>query len=222
MQKKTIHLGKTARGGDVEIDVELRDTPQGLTLSIVGNVWLPGRRDIESGGQLQENIRDAIAPGRRFVSREKLDRIIAIWQRWHLNDMRAGCEHQRDIDTTEQVEVVYYGLTMEAYQLRNKTRAALTDAALRGELLQVNKTAHALASLDLWYRDVTTPPDADSPLSGCFEVKKRETKAIGWVRPDEHPRGMLGKACAVCGYRYGYAWLHEPLPADVIAEVEAW
>lgn len=26
---------------------------------------------------------------------DKINRLLAIWKRWHLNDMRAGCEHQQ-------------------------------------------------------------------------------------------------------------------------------
>ena len=29
-----------------------------------------------------------------------LDRFMAIWKRWHLNDMRDGCEHQRELGWT--------------------------------------------------------------------------------------------------------------------------
>lgn len=38
-------------------------------------------------------------------------------------------------------------------------------------------------------------------------------RAAGWGRQDD-----IGKPCPECGYRYGSAWLFEPLPA----EVETW
>lgn len=59
-------------------------------------------------------------------------------------------------------------------------------------------------------------------LNDLFEVKNREQKAIGWLKPDEHPDGMLNRPCDVCGYKYGSAWLHEPVPAEVIAELRAF
>ena len=33
--------------------------------------------------------------------------------------------------------------------------------------------------------------------------------------------GYLGRPCPDCGYRYGTAWLHEEIPADVLAELAA-
>ena len=31
---------------------------------------------------------------------DKVARFREVWKRWHLNSMRVGCEHQREIDTT--------------------------------------------------------------------------------------------------------------------------
>jgi hypothetical protein len=43
-----------------------------------------------------------------------------------------------------------------------------------------------------------------------------ETKTAGWVTPDEHPEGILTKACPVCGYKYGSAWLKRPVPQETL------
>ena len=61
---------------------------------------------------------------------EMYRRLLDIWERWHLNDMRAGCVHQRAMD---------------------------------------------------------------------------------W-NVDEH----LGKPCPICGYKYGYVWIFEPIPDEII------
>lgn len=220
--RNTIILGTYSKAGRVEVTIELRAKEKGEELSISGSVWRKDRRDIIAGGQLQESLLTYLDQPLPHVTPEKLARLIEVWQRWHLNDMRAGCEHQREWDTTRQVEVHWYGLTTEAYTLRNSTRKALADAALRGEILNLTPTARALAGLDTWYKEVPTPPDASGPFSGCYEVKRRETKALGWLRPDEHPEGMLGKPCDVCGYKYGTSWLFESLPAEVRAEVVRW
>jgi hypothetical protein len=147
----------------------------------------------------------------------QLQRLFEVWDRWHLNDMRAGCEHQRETwNPSEKLEVVSYGLTTEAYRLRERALAKAAQAGLDGNAAQLSDTERALASMDDWYKDRHEPPDADSPLSGCYEVKKRETKSAGWVIANEHPRGILIKPCDVCGYRYGTKWLREEVPADVL------
>ena len=154
-------------------------------------------------------------------SAELLAEFVRVWERWHLNDMRAGCEHQREHDVGRTVEVVSYGLTPAAYHLRLATRERITTAALKGELIELTATERALAELDTWFRDLHATPDADSPLSGCYEVKKREQKAVGWVTQNEHPEGMLSRPCDVCGYKYGSAWLKEEVPAEVLAFLQS-
>lgn len=225
--KKTLLVGRgtATRPGDagnVTVEVEIRDTPKGPELSMCGNVWRVDKRDIISGGQNLDHIKDDIHELR--IPAAQLDRMIDVWRRWHLNGMRAGCEHQRATwgDVTRTVEVVTYKLTHDAQRLRDKTRARLADAALRGELLELTPTERALAELADWFRPIFDAPDADSPFSGCYEVKSREQKAIGWTYPHEHPEGILGKSCPTCGYKYGTAWRYEPLPADIIDEIKSW
>ena len=39
---------------------------------------------------------------------------------------------------------------------------------------------------------------------------------LGWLKPEEHPEGLLCRPCPVCGYRYGTSWVREQVPQDVI------
>jgi hypothetical protein len=51
-----------------------------------------------------------------------------------------------------------------------------------------------------------------------FEGQRQDSwNMLGWVRPEEHPEGLMTKPCPECGYPYGTAWLFEPLPEDVLA-----
>lgn len=146
-----------------------------------------------------------------------------IWDRWHLNDMRANCEHQKgaEWDTSKKIELVSYGFTQAAYDERSNARYLAAVAAEKGEVAQLTERQRAMVASDHWFKTIYSPPDADSPLSGCYEVKKRETKTAGWVRHEEHPDGLLGKPCAVCGYKYGTAWKREEVPASVIAFLQS-
>lgn len=114
-----------------------------------------------------------------------------------------SCEHQREIDITREVEVVTYKLTTAARGLRKEAITYLAEGAARGKLLPVTARAKALVLLQGWDEPCFSPPDADSPLSGCYEVERRETKPIGKITVDQHPEGMLGKPCPVCGHKYG-------------------
>lgn len=192
--------------------VFLRTQWDGRRLSMTG-VEGPKRNGDAMGSCGQLN-----PPAEHHVNRiPEYDRICEVWDHWHLNDMRAGCEHQRAMGWGKGwIEVVAYSLTSEAYQLRREAEAEAIRAAIAGEVASLSAIGRALIGPD-WFRDLHAPPDADSPLSGLYEVKKREIRPRHHVRPDEHPEGVLSKPCPTCGYQYGTAWLHEDVPEDVLA-----
>lgn len=88
------------------------------------------------------------------------------WNRWHLNDMRAGCEHQ----TAEK-----------------------------------------------WADRPIDPAKPTTAYGKHFPGQRQHSwNMLAWVTPSEHPSGLLGKPCSVCGYKYGTAWKREDVPTAVI------
>lgn len=83
-------VGTTADGEPVRVTVELRRDDAGPVLSITGSTP-------HSGGQIFETVRAIAADGTPAAgwTREELEQLADDWQRWHLNNTRAGCEHQR-------------------------------------------------------------------------------------------------------------------------------
>lgn len=91
---------------DVRIErLERRETYQttqheGLTrplgLSVMSNVWQPGRGDIVTGGATREPLRDVAEHGTpgRFWDPDKLTLMARLGDQWHANDMTAACAHQ--------------------------------------------------------------------------------------------------------------------------------
>lgn len=79
-------------------------------LSITADIY-EGTRDI-GGGQaidaLREIANDLDSQPRTF-GRERLRRIVDLWERWHLNGMRAACIHQRDTAATVYRVMPDYG-----------------------------------------------------------------------------------------------------------------
>lgn len=50
-----------------------------------------------------------------------------------------------------------------------------------------------------------------------FPGQKQDSwNLLMWVRPDEHPDGLLTKPCPECGYRFGTEWKTEPVPEEVL------
>jgi len=209
---KTDYRVKGRRDCEAAITWELEDG----RLSMQAEVWQADKRDIYMGGQCVDEV------AAMFPHDAKAARMVEVWRRWHLNDMKAGCEHQREVDVGEMVEVVSYKLTSEALGVRKDATQRAAQAAVEGKVCELTPQERALLALERWFADVYVLPDADSPLAGCYQVSKREQKAIGWLHPHEHPRGMLTRACEVCGYEYGTKWLREELPPEVVKEVEGW
>lgn len=209
--KKIVRVG-SGRFGSIFVKIKF----DGTRLSMTG-VEGPTAGGNARGGCGQIYMHDwdisEYAPG---WNSDEVARLRQVWHDWHLNDTRPGCVHQKDWNTAEEIELVEYGLTTEAHQLRKKAIERAATSAAKGETPDLSDTERALVLLADWFKPRYSPPDADSPLSGCFEVRRRETKTAGWVYPSQHPRGLLTKECAACGYKYGSAWNHEDVPADVI------
>jgi hypothetical protein len=93
--RRTLQLGKVdyyGRGrriNAVDIEVELKEQKGTTELSICGEIWNAPHTDIVSGGQNLDTI------AKLFPRNPRVQRIVEVWRRWHLNAMRAGCEHQR-------------------------------------------------------------------------------------------------------------------------------
>lgn len=100
--KRTIRFGKVDYNGSgrknclVTVDIELEDG----RLSICGNIWNPRETDCYSCGQ---NLDEIV----KLVHTPKMKRIHAIWERWHLNDMKGGSPAQEAYLREHPVAFVY-------------------------------------------------------------------------------------------------------------------
>lgn len=200
---------KDARRGALNTDVFAFVKWDGSRLSITGVEGPDSRGECEGGcGQImlrRDDHKDHIP---------EYDRLAEVWDRWHLNDMRAGCVHQMAEGWgSEKIEVATYNLTSEAWAERRALEQKGQRALLAGEAFQYTPDELAIVNLPL---TTNQAPDADSVGSGRYQVKDRTEKWSGHVYPVEHPRGVLTKACPVCGHQYGTAWLFEEVPTDVL------
>ena len=57
--------------------------------------------------------------------------------------------------------------------------------------------------------------DDNKPIG--WSVNADHANMARWVTPEEHPRGVMGKPCPICGYKHGTAWLVETVPEEYIA-----
>lgn len=91
--EKVLNLGYIDYYGEnkknkVTLEVELKQKEKGICLSICGNIWNRNCSDIVAGGQCSDTIK-------MFFSHDKkIMRIVEIWERYHLNDLKAGTPKQ--------------------------------------------------------------------------------------------------------------------------------
>jgi hypothetical protein len=149
-------------------------------------------------------------------------RFADLWDRWHLNDMRPGCEHQRDWDTVKKLEVPSYTWSNKFHQTRN----AIADGEQQApsNWPEIVRQVQEVCMGGGWWKLARNRflVIAECLAGGWIKLDKVETKGAGWVYPHEHTEGTLTKPCSVCGYKYGSAWNREEVPADILAELQAW
>ena len=152
---------------EIEYGTQPHKKPDKPELTISADIRRSGH--CVAGGQSIDTVRrvatrGTLAPGWTYKRVLKLCRI---WERWHLNGLRPGCEHQR---------------------------------AWGWDKLPIN-------------------PNYPTDTYGKFYEDQHQDSwnMLTWVRRDEHPLGLLSHPCPSCGYKYGSAWLYEPLPQDVIS-----
>lgn len=159
-------------------------------------------------------------------NREMLDKLCDIWDRWHLNDMRPYCEHQKekgwDKMESEPITLYHYRLTRQAYEKKKAAEREAIEHLRNGQLFLPTEEQTFFATLpyalDIYdaLEEIVAPHyEPKKPLytgdCGFTEVKTR-----GWVRFSDTEKGILCKPCPVCGYKYGTSWKKEEVPQEVI------
>lgn len=196
----------------------------GKELSISGVVGPMSNGNCKgSAGQCTDEIRNG-TPAEGW-SQEMLEKFCNIWDEWHLNDMRPYCKHQKEFGwdklATEEVSIYHYRLTREVTDQRRSIKHEAMRKLMSGESVQLAPEEIELLRLKEF---PVLPEKTDDPRYAPFNgstVEFEEKKRLGWLHHNEHPRGILGKACPVCGYEYGTKWVTEEVPAEVIEFLES-
>ena len=177
-----------------------------------------------SCGQCVDEIREG-TPTEGWT-REMVDKFCAIWDEWNLNDMRPYCQHQKELGwgklAGKPVTLYNYSLNKMAFGKKKAAENAALNALRRGETFSPTEEQAFFATIPCSAR---LPEEISGENAAYYEPKKplypgekgaTEVQRLGWLKPDEHPDGILCKPCPVCGYKYGTSWLKEAVPADVI------
>lgn len=108
---KDSYVGRTAEGLRMFVTLGMDDhngrgdmmsvdhvvIPRPLSLSVSGATVSresARRQDIEGGGQNIDDLRTTVPDKDSSWTPADIDSLVAIWERWHMNDFHAGCVHQ--------------------------------------------------------------------------------------------------------------------------------
>lgn len=146
---------------------------------------------------------------------DMLKKFTDMWKRWHLNDMKAGCKHQRDLgwddEASQKVTVYHYQITNEARKKRIEAEKAALEALRADKTFTPDAEQVLFASLPDYHTSFENEINLPHHKLYRTEVKTRQT-----ISYDEDPIGILSKPCPICGYKYGSSWCKEEIPQDVI------
>lgn len=222
--KKTFNFGYIDFEGSgtpqnrVTVEMEYKQDGDKKRFSVSANVWNTRRTDIVCGGQCLDTIA-------LYINDPVFFEILRLWELYHLNDMHPECEHQAAEGwrqkAAEKVTLYHWRMTQDATKEQKAAEKAAISALKAGESFTPSEQQTFIACLPYSLTTHTdTPPEA---VAKYYEPKKplfagdkghTEIKALGWLREDEHPEGLLSKVCPVCGYKYGTAWVYFPIPAE--------
>lgn len=209
---KIIRLGK---GADGNIFCKIEYTDGKLSISGVEGPTRDGNARGGCGQIEMHLVASAISPAPGWT-RADIQQFLDYWRAWHLNNLRAGCEHQRAAwNPAEKLQLEQYTWADRYHAARRAVESGTATPAEYEEYMKLTPRVHAV-TIEIKRVNYRTPEVAELLAAGWIKVQKTEEKTAGWVYPESHPGGLLGKPCDVCGYKYGSAWLREEVPADVI------
>ena len=206
--------------------VEIEYTQDGK-LSLHGVVGPKSNGDCwGSAGQCQDSIRAGV-PTEGWTP-EMVKKLCDIWDDWHLNDLHPYCNHQKELGwrelARESVNLYHYRMNRESIEKQREAEKMTKTMLKEGKTFTPSEEQVLYANLKY---AICTPEELkpEDELYKYYEPKKPlyvgdqgfvEIKTLGWLRPSEHPDGILTKECPVCGYKYGTAWQKEEVPQEVI------
>lgn len=106
MPRQSGYVGRTSRGDRLWLEIELRQqqnvasrqtvehepASESLELSISGLLVPYRARTVHGAGQVTDDLKHVTEPAEGWTVSE-LRKLLAVWERWHLNGLKAGCVH---------------------------------------------------------------------------------------------------------------------------------
>lgn len=228
--------GFSSRGAPVAMKTFVNIQYKDGKLSITGVEGPLSNGDAFGGcGQIDTHLREpggldgyVPAPG---WSLESVNRLLEIWDQWHLNDM-SPCDSEmiaagwREKALTPMIGYRFTAKT-ETHEAQRKLKEGAISALTNGDGVQWDEVQRALIAMPyeliVWkYADEPAPDCPDGYKAGDYKGEKtKEHKTLGWIYPKDHPDGLLTRKLRADGPGYGSQWFKHDVPDDVLAWLQA-
>lgn len=193
----------------VVVDMSYTESDGKKRFSVCGSIRNTRNTDSICGGQCLDTIAE-------YVNDPLFMEIYRLWKLYHLNDMHPECEHQAELGWREiakkEVEVYHFCLNHETSRKRIEIKDKVVAAAAAGESFLLPLDERNLLNSKFFLK--TFSEELPQTIAPLYKLEKTERKMLGWLSEADHPEGILSKPCPVCGYKYGSAWKHFPIPED--------
>jgi hypothetical protein len=212
---KIVRLGFNKDTGNTYVKISFKDKK----LSITGVEGPLNNGDCKgSCGQIEMSIDKNYFDDFSFApnwDKEQVLKLVKIWREWHLNDLRAGCKHQRKNNIIKDIELIEYTWSDKFYKMRKDAEKGKLS---RRKYMAYKKLVPKVHGIIFGYNKPKYPTNEIKELlkAGYIKEDEKETKQSNWVSYKEHPEGLLSKPCSIYGYKYGTKWLHEDVPENIL------
>jgi hypothetical protein len=192
----TVNPGKTEDGA---LFVTIAYTHDGR-LSITGVEGPKADGDAKGGcGQCTDALK-RIKTYSDGWSAESAEKLYEVWERWHLNDMRAGCAHQRAAGWR-----ICQGHYAKGCDVCGGKKFVRKDGA------NFKSACKACGGTGLVEPAYCAPGERVKP-----DKYRGATFSTYSMNSYRCTADRVGDACPECGYKFGTAWLFEEVPEEVL------
>lgn len=93
---------------------KLEQRKEGLRFSMCAEIWNPRETNLYTVGQCVDEV------AAYFPNDEKAQRMVEIWKRWHLNDMKAGSAVQEQYLKDRPIDQAEYAYPKSYYEVASE------------------------------------------------------------------------------------------------------
>lgn len=188
----------------ITVEVELEEREEGKPVFTASAQVGRGNRYI-MGGQCLDHIKEEFYD--QLENKELFDKILTLWEKYHLNDTNPWCEHNNYGEGIQKDVTLHSLYPTDEYERLSRVRELpprhleVTDAGMKN----VPKALYDYSSWEI------------------KESSNTQKKSTGWITYDEKysPDGLIGKPCPVCGCKYGHEWYYKPIEKNDLETMEA-